>query len=137
MDSSDILRLNEVKMVLQELLSHDKISGKPVLLVANKQDQEDALDEIDLIENLDLEMLVNENQCPTLVESSSITEISDKTKIDPGIRKGYHWLLNYIIRYIKPQCKKHCWLVAAKKVVNNMQVFQKVALRRLQKIIIC
>lgn len=85
-------------MVLEELLSHEKISGKPVLLVANKQDQENALDEIDLIEKLDLEALVNEYQCPTLVESSSITEISNKLKIDPGIKKGYHWLLNYIIR---------------------------------------
>lgn len=72
--------------------------GKPVLILANKQDRENALDEIDLVDMLDLEDLVNEKKCPTLVESCSATEITNKTKVDPGIKKGYHWLINYIIR---------------------------------------
>lgn len=71
-----------------------------MLVVANKQDQENALDEIDLIEKLELETIVNENRCPTLVESSAASEISSKSKIDPGIRRGYHWILNYIIRQV-------------------------------------
>lgn len=97
-DSSDISRMDEVKETLHNLLSHEKIAGKPVLLLANKQDQENALDEIDLVEKLDLEKLVNENHCHTLVETCSATDVSVKSKIDPGIRKGYHWLLNCIVR---------------------------------------
>lgn len=97
-DASDVSRLDEVKSVLSDVLSHEKVFGKPVLILANKQDKENALDEIDLVEKLDLEIMVNMHQCPTLIESCSATESSSKSKLDPGIRKGYHWLLNYIHR---------------------------------------
>lgn len=79
-------------------MSHEKISGKPLLLLANKQDNENALDELDLIESLELERLVNKERCPTLVESCSATITSNKSQLDPSIKKGYNWLLNYIIR---------------------------------------
>lgn len=94
-DASDFHRFDEVKTVLENLLSHEKISGKPLLILANKQDNQEALDEIDLIEKLDLENLVNEKKCPTLVESCSAKEINNH-KVDPGIEKGYKWLLNHI-----------------------------------------
>lgn len=85
------MRLNEAKTALKDLLSHNQVSGKPVLLLANKQDQSEALDEIDLVEQLDLEHLVNENRCPTLVETCSAIEAK-------GLKKGYNWLVSYIIR---------------------------------------
>lgn len=91
--------MDKVREVLHNLLTHEKIKGKPVLLLANKQDQENALDEIDLVEKLDLEKLVNGNHCPTLVETCSATDVFAKTKIDPGIKKGYCWLVNCIVRY--------------------------------------
>ncbi|XP_008191282.2 ADP-ribosylation factor-like protein 13B [Tribolium castaneum] len=97
-DSSDILRLDEAKDVLRELLSHEKIARKPVLVLANKQDNENALDEVDIIEKLDLEQIVNGNECPTLVESCSAVETPGNLRIDPGIKKGYEWLLSYIVR---------------------------------------
>lgn len=97
-DSSDYCRLDEAKDVLRELLGHEKISGKPVLLLANKQDCDEALDELDLVEKLQLESLVNQRKCPTLVETCSATDLSKKTRVDPGIQKGYYWLLNYIAR---------------------------------------
>ncbi|RZC42653.1 ADP-ribosylation factor-like protein 13B, partial [Asbolus verrucosus] len=97
-DSSDIFRLDEAKEVLRNLLSHEKISRKPVLILANKQDNENALDEVDIIEMLDIESVVNGNECPTLVESCSATETQGNSKVDPGIKKGYKWLLNYIVR---------------------------------------
>lgn len=68
-----------------------------MLLLANKQDQEDALDEIDLIEQLDIENLVNKNQCPTLVKTCAASE-HKTTQLDNGIRKGYEWLMEFIIR---------------------------------------
>ncbi|KAJ8924962.1 hypothetical protein NQ315_001127 [Exocentrus adspersus] len=96
-DSSDYSRFEEVKGVLEEVLSNDKISGKPVLLLANKQDHENALDEVDIIECLNIEQLVNLYKCPTLVQSCSASE-NNHDKLDPGIRKGYEWLLATIVR---------------------------------------
>lgn len=97
-DSSDYSRLDEAKQVLQDLLSNEKISGKPILLLANKQDNENALDEIDLVEKMQLEPLVNKRQCPTLVETCCAGQSSNNSILDPGIRKGYTWLMNFIKR---------------------------------------
>lgn len=95
-DSSDISRFHEVKLVLEEILCNRKISGKPVLLLANKQDNETALDEVDIIEYLNIEPLVNHQKCPTLVQSCSASE--KNSKLDLGIKKGYEWLVSNIVR---------------------------------------
>lgn len=95
-DSSDFSRFNEARMVLEDILSNDKIVKKPLLVLANKQDNENALDEIDIIEYLNIEQLVNKQKCPTLVQSCSATE--KNSKLDPGTQKGYDWLLSNIIR---------------------------------------
>ncbi|KAL3285211.1 hypothetical protein HHI36_019326 [Cryptolaemus montrouzieri] len=97
-DSSDYERIKEAKQVLQSVLSHEKVSGKPLLFLANKQDNENALDEIDLHENLSLEDIVNLYQCPTLVECCSATASKKKPKLDSGIKKGFIWLMGYIER---------------------------------------
>lgn len=68
-DSCDETRFHEARGVLEEILSSDKIRGKPLLILANKQDQEAALDEVDLIECLRIEELVNRFECPALVQS--------------------------------------------------------------------
>ncbi|KAF5296200.1 hypothetical protein FQA39_LY12654 [Lamprigera yunnana] len=94
-DSSDHDRLDEAKQVLTELLSHEKIAGKPILLLANKQDRQEALDELDLVDKLELEILVNAKQCPTLLETCCARA---KLKLDPGIQRGYQWLINFIAR---------------------------------------
>ncbi|KAK7790852.1 hypothetical protein R5R35_010726 [Gryllus longicercus] len=70
-DASDMTRLDECRSVLNNLLTHPKLAGKPVLLLANKQDCEGALDELDIVEKLDLEALVNQQRCPTMVETCS------------------------------------------------------------------
>ncbi|KPJ17723.1 ADP-ribosylation factor-like protein 13B [Papilio machaon] len=124
-DSSDFQRLDECKAVLEEVLSHDRISGKPVLVLANKQDKDGALDDIDVVEKLNIEPLVN--KCPTLVESYTAypTETkSKKPKIDPGLRKGYHWLLNYIVRRygdinLRVQTDIHADLERRKRLLNR------------------
>ncbi|KAK5640165.1 hypothetical protein RI129_010976 [Pyrocoelia pectoralis] len=94
-DSSDYYRLDEARDVLNDILSDQKIMGKPILLLANKQDCQDALDELDIVEKLELEPLVNKRRCPTLVETCAA---ANKSRPDPGIQKGYHWLINFIIR---------------------------------------
>ncbi|XP_046974401.1 ADP-ribosylation factor-like protein 13B [Vanessa cardui] len=126
-DSSDFSRLDECKSVLEEVLSHDKISGKPVLVLANKQDKRGALDDIDVVEKLNIEPLVNRYRCPTLVESYSASPYdskSSKIKIDPGLRKGYHWLLNYIVRRygdinLRVQTDIHAELERRKRMLNR------------------
>lgn len=95
-DSSDIERLDEAKQVLESVLSHEKVAGKPLLFLANKQDDENALDEIDLHEKLNLEDMVNTYHCPTLVECCSATYSGKKTKVDQGILNGFIWLMSFI-----------------------------------------
>lgn len=79
--------MEECRKVLEKLLKNEQISGKPVLLLANKQDMEGALDEIDIVERLNVERLVNQQKCPTLVELCSARHFSKK--MDIGIDNGY------------------------------------------------
>ncbi|NXK83817.1 AR13A protein, partial [Amazona guildingii] len=64
LDSSDLARMEEARKVLSRVLSHPDVSGKPLLLLANKQDTASALLPCELIERLSLERLVNENRSP-------------------------------------------------------------------------
>lgn len=126
-DSSDLSRLDEAKMTLCNILSHEKISGKPVLLLANKQDNENALDEIDIIEELNVESLVNSQKCPTLVESCSATEMGSHTRLDPGIKKGYEWLLNYIDKNYNQLNSRVACDVKAQDEIDKTLMAEKIA----------
>ncbi|KAF3857081.1 hypothetical protein F7725_008940 [Dissostichus mawsoni] len=75
-DSSDVQRIQEL---------------------ANKQDQEGALAEADIIENLSLEKLVNENKCLCQIEPCSAV-LGYGKKVDKSIKKGLKWLLNNIAK---------------------------------------
>lgn len=94
-DSSMNNRMEETKQVLGRLLEHPSMTGKPLLLLANKQDQVGALDELDICEVLTLEALVNKNHCPCRVESCSASSGTGK-KMDPNIVSGIMWLCNLI-----------------------------------------
>uniref|UniRef100_A0A1B6DYH3 ADP-ribosylation factor-like protein 13B n=1 Tax=Clastoptera arizonana TaxID=38151 RepID=A0A1B6DYH3_9HEMI len=98
-DASDQSRIEENKNALKDILEHDKMAGKPILILANKQDQDGALDELDIVEKLQVESLVNQQRCPTLVETcSAVSSNVNKKKLDPGIHSGYRWLLHHIIK---------------------------------------
>ncbi|XP_075025530.1 ADP-ribosylation factor-like protein 13B isoform X3 [Calonectris borealis] len=96
-DSSDIARMEETKQAMIEVLNSPKISGKPVLVLANKQDREGALSEADIIESLSLEKLVNEHKCLCQIEPCSAIMGCGK-KIDKSIKKGLYWLLHIIAK---------------------------------------
>ncbi|NWY46718.1 AR13B protein, partial [Sylvia atricapilla] len=96
-DSSDIERMEETKQAMIEVLKSPKISGKPVLVLANKQDREGALSEADVIESLSLEKLVNEHKCLCQIEPCSAIMGCGK-KIDKSIKKGLFWLLHIIAK---------------------------------------
>ncbi|EZA56590.1 hypothetical protein DMN91_002926 [Ooceraea biroi] len=98
-DASDISRLAENKVVFNELITHENISTKPLLLLANKQDLNGAIDELDLVERLDVERVVNATRCPTRVETCSCIYDKEQSKNSTmGIRNGYKWLLDTIVK---------------------------------------
>ncbi|XP_029924657.1 LOW QUALITY PROTEIN: ADP-ribosylation factor-like protein 13B [Myripristis murdjan] len=96
-DSSDVQRIQETRETMAEVLQHPRIAGKPVLVLANKQDQEGALAEADIIENLSLEKLVNENKCLCQIEPCSAV-LGYGKKVDKSIKNGLNWLLNNIAK---------------------------------------
>ncbi|KAK7893096.1 hypothetical protein WMY93_022248 [Mugilogobius chulae] len=96
-DSTDVQRIQETRETMAEVLQHPRIAGKPVLVLANKQDKEGALAEADIIENLSLEKLVNENKCLCQIEPCSAV-LGYGKKVDKSIKKGLSWLLNNIAK---------------------------------------
>ncbi|XP_066478288.1 ADP-ribosylation factor-like protein 13B isoform X2 [Tiliqua scincoides] len=96
-DSSDAERMEETKQTMSEVVRHPKVSGKPILVLANKQDKEGALAEADVIECLCLEKLVNEHKCLCQIEPCSAIMGYGK-KIDKSIKKGLLWLLHNIAK---------------------------------------
>ncbi|XP_035495553.1 ADP-ribosylation factor-like protein 13B isoform X1 [Scophthalmus maximus] len=96
-DSSDIQRIQETREALAEVLQHPRMSGKPVLVLANKQDQEGALDEVDIIDHLSLEKLVSENKCNCQIEPCYAV-LGHGNKVDKSIKKGLNRLLNNIAK---------------------------------------
>ena len=58
-------RIAECKLCLEEMLADERVATKPILLLANKYDHPDAMDENDVVEKLDLEHLANTHRCPT------------------------------------------------------------------------
>ncbi|KAI8498472.1 ADP-ribosylation factor-like protein 13B [Branchiostoma belcheri] len=94
-DASDRDRFDEARTVLEDFLGDPRISGKPVLVLANKQDVEGAADENDVCSVLYLEQMVNKYRCPCKIELSS-TAAGFGKKVDPNISTGFRWLLDQI-----------------------------------------
>ena len=82
-DSSDQVRVQEVKENLQELMAEELLSGVPLLVFANKQDLELALDASEVLESLELNELSS--------RSWNIQACSAKTKA--GLNEGMQWLI--------------------------------------------
>ncbi|XP_026865128.2 ADP-ribosylation factor-like protein 13B isoform X2 [Electrophorus electricus] len=96
-DSSDVQRIHETRDTMAEVLRHPRIAGKPVLVLANKQDRCGALAEADIIESLSLEKLVNENKCLCQIEPCSAV-LGYGKKVDKSIKSGLNWLLSSIAK---------------------------------------
>ena len=61
-DSSSPERFTEAKNVLNEVLQHEKIVGKPLLVFANKQDQDGASDDTEIGNQFNLDELLGDNR---------------------------------------------------------------------------
>ncbi|RWS11491.1 ADP-ribosylation factor-like protein 13B, partial [Dinothrombium tinctorium] len=95
-DSTDCQRVKEVKENLEQVLGNEKVAGKPLLVLVNKQDLSEAVDEVQLCIDLDLENLVNQFKCPTKIESCCALYNGYKARRDENIENAYNWLLKYI-----------------------------------------
>ncbi|XP_056239221.1 ADP-ribosylation factor-like protein 13A [Seriola aureovittata] len=94
-DSSDRQRIREVKDVLADLLKQPRVAGKPILVLANKQDKMNALLGSELIEILSLEKLVNQSRSLCHIEPCSalmdLRRWSDRKTL-----RGLRWLLRAV-----------------------------------------
>ena len=61
-DSGSTDRLDEAKEVFSAVSQHEKIKGKPLLIFANKQDLEEAVDDDAIAQHLDLDVLLGDNR---------------------------------------------------------------------------
>ncbi|KAI5703439.1 hypothetical protein M8J75_011723 [Diaphorina citri] len=108
-DSNDFQRTEENRQVFEELLSDENMKFKPLLLLANKQDMEAAMDEVDIVERLNVHTLVNTYKCPTTIELCNTVEPPVKQKKcchkggaahqSDGIQIGFRWLMKQIDEY--------------------------------------
>ncbi|KAI5629988.1 ADP-ribosylation factor-like protein 13A, partial [Silurus asotus] len=94
-DSSDRHRMKEVKELLTEMLRQHRVAGKPLLVLANKQDKMNALLGSELIEALSLEKLVNQSRSLCHIEPCSalmdLRRWSDRKTL-----RGLRWLLRAV-----------------------------------------
>ncbi|XP_074530943.1 ADP-ribosylation factor-like protein 13A [Halichoeres trimaculatus] len=94
-DSSDRQRIKEVKENLAELLKQPRVAGKPLLVLANKQDKMNAFLGSELIEILSLENLVNQSRSLCHIEPCSalmdLRRWSDRKTL-----RGLRWLLRAV-----------------------------------------
>ncbi|XP_029703488.1 ADP-ribosylation factor-like protein 13A isoform X1 [Takifugu rubripes] len=95
LDSSDKQRIKEVKEVLVDLLKEPRVSGKPLLVLANKQDKMNALLGNELIEILSLEKLVNESRSLCHIEPCSAL-MDLRRWPDRRTQRGLRWLLRAV-----------------------------------------
>ncbi|XP_068448403.1 ADP-ribosylation factor-like protein 13A [Clinocottus analis] len=94
-DSSDRQRIKEVKEVLSDLLKQPRVAGKPILVLANKQDKINALLGSELIEILLLEKLVNQSRSLCHIEPCSAL-MDLRRWSDRKTQRGLRWLLRAV-----------------------------------------
>uniref|UniRef100_A0A8C1LS27 ADP-ribosylation factor-like 13A n=1 Tax=Cyprinus carpio TaxID=7962 RepID=A0A8C1LS27_CYPCA len=94
-DSSDRQRIKEVREALVDLLKHPRAAGKPLLVLANKQDKMNALLGNELIEILSLERLVNQSRSLCHIEPCSAS-MDLRRWSDRKTLRGLRWLLRAV-----------------------------------------
>ncbi|KAJ8397996.1 hypothetical protein AAFF_G00433430 [Aldrovandia affinis] len=94
-DSSDRQRIREVREALVDLLKQPRVAGKPLLVLANKQDKPGALLGSELIEALTLEKLVNQSRSLCHIEPCSAL-LDTRRWSDKKTLRGLRWLLHAV-----------------------------------------
>lgn len=84
-DSADPSRLEDSRTCLKEILTRKNLQKSPLLVFANKQDLEDAVDPVKI--SLSLDLLSDAELRPQCVQPCS-------TQTGEGIQEGLQWLLS-------------------------------------------
>ncbi|XP_015987672.2 ADP-ribosylation factor-like protein 13A isoform X1 [Rousettus aegyptiacus] len=103
LDSSDLGRMREVKITLTHLLSDQRVAGKPILILANKQDKKNAILPCDIVEYLLLERLIRKNKSLCRVEPCSAIHTFQRRDHQPLI-EGLRWILAAIDNQYEELC---------------------------------
>lgn len=92
-DSADTERLEESKTELKGVVEHSMIRGKPLLILANKQDQPSCLSEVDVSLGMGLDSLpmMRHKVVPCVARPASFGG-----EVDPRIYEGLRWLVSVI-----------------------------------------
>ncbi|XP_031443063.1 ADP-ribosylation factor-like protein 13A isoform X2 [Clupea harengus] len=94
-DSSDRARIKEVKDEMVDILKQPRVAGKPLLVLANKQDKVNAMLGSELIEILSLEHLVNKSRSLCHIEPCSAL-LDLRRWSDRKTLRGLRWLLRAV-----------------------------------------
>ncbi|PQM33324.1 ADP-ribosylation factor-like protein 2 [Prunus yedoensis var. nudiflora] len=103
-DSSDLRRLEDCKMELDNLLKEERLSGSSLLILANKQDIKGALTPEEIAKVLNLEAM-DKTRHWEIVGCSAYT--------GDGLLEGFDWLVQDIASRIYKIT--HFWLVLSKR----------------------
>ncbi|XP_035708919.1 uncharacterized protein LOC118436048 isoform X1 [Folsomia candida] len=90
-DVSDQASLVDAGAVFAKVINDERVRGKPILLLANKQDLGGA-SEVELDSLMNLQEVVNTARCLTRLDESAATDL----KNDKGIFDGFRWLVSHI-----------------------------------------
>ena len=87
-DSSDSYRLEEIGKELYSILQQPELSWVPLVIYANKQDLNLALNADEILEQLDLDNITDRNW--TIITCRALTK--------QGLSSGLDWLIEYLIK---------------------------------------
>ncbi|KAM3867014.1 ADP-ribosylation factor-like protein 13A [Diretmus argenteus] len=104
-DSSDRQRMKEAKELMSDLLKQPRVAGKPILVLANKQDKMNALLGSELIEILSLEKLVNQSRSLCHIEPCSAL-MDLRRWSDSRSLRGLRWLLRAVCLDFPELCSR-------------------------------
>ncbi len=96
LDASNRNRIYECSKVFSNFVENESVGGKPLLMIANKQDLPNAMDESEIVQYLNVEELVNKFQIPCRIESCTVSD-GVGSKMDEAFRAGFDWLIKHIV----------------------------------------
>lgn len=95
-DASAKESIADVGPVLRDAIKHDFLCGKPVLVLANKQDCDGAVTGEELRHLLSIDALATMPQACVFRVQECAARLSNKQRRDPGLDAGMVWLLNAV-----------------------------------------
>lgn len=96
-DSADVLRMDDCRQELQQLLMEERLAGASLLILANKQDIEGALTSREIVTNLSLNSVVGRKRHWKVFPCSAYHNVSHASNETEGIlTQSIQWLVSDI-----------------------------------------